>query len=425
MYQTFFVTLLDTMQSAAAGIADMVSGVIIALAFLVAVAKCLFALYESKGSGTEAFTATVKHQGAMFLIVVAMTYPLPGLPGGAAGSFPAMMVKSGFITAEKFTAHLPAEFQLPFDQLGQGVDAKIKKTAVAPMEGFSDGFRKKYGEIVGQEKEVAQGMAKVLSWPDKITKYCLQFLIASAWAVAMWALFFWCPGAAAALSIAGWFAAGLFATWMMFPDLQISADPLIQVITYATDYIVRWACDFIFYTLIYFTFVAMMISYCIRSVLFCITAPLSLVTVPFDSKRRVFIDVLWRAIAMALVPVMIAVTLSLITYAYSILVSSGMMNQIREGYLTGGFTKEGFLSLKFLEHFCEYILRLVVYIIALPFVISMVGVKILRSVPKLIEEVLGVGIGELAGNVPGASVIAHGAMMASMRFIPTRGAAPK
>lgn len=428
MYQTFFTVLLDTMQSAAAGLAQMISGIIIALAFLVGVGKSLYALFESRsGGGVEAFQATARHQAGVFLIIVAVTFPLPGLPGGIVGSFPAVMIKSGFVTAEKFTSHLPAEFQLPFDKLGQGVDAKIKKTDTRPMQGFSEGFEKKYMEIVVQDRNVTEKMHEAMSWSGQICRFILQFFIAAAWALAMWGLFFWCPAAALSLSIAGWFAAGLFATWILFPGLQISADPLIQIVTYATDYVLRWACDFIFYTLIYFTFVAMMISYCIRSVLFCITAPLSLVTVPFDSKRRVFVDVLWRAIAMALVPVMIAVTLSLVTYAYSTLISSGMLNKIRDGYLAGGFTTEMFLSWKFLEHFCEYILRLVVYIIALPFVVAMVGVKILRSVPKLIEEILGVGIGELAGNVPGASMLAHAGMMAAMRFIPARGAgaAPK
>jgi hypothetical protein len=411
MYQTFFTMLLSTMQSALEGVQQLVAGVVVAIAIIVGVGKVLHTLYLSRGEGgIDNFTATARHHGAIVVLVVALSFPFPGMPGGIIGGFPSLMIKAGFGTAEAFTSHLPAEFRLPFDKLGVGVDKVLKNTKTPPLDGFSKEFGKHYDRLKLQETEINTAV----SWSQVLQKIALQIALAFCFMVMMIAAFFWCPVLLACLLPACWLIAGIFASWMIQPGMQVPVDPLVKLGSFVVDYIVTWATHFIFYSVVYFTFVLLMISFCIRSVIFCILAPLSLVTVPFDSKRRVLYEVLWKSVALALTPVAIAVVMSVCTYAYSILISSGMLSVIRETYVGGAISEGTVLTWEFLAHFADYILRLALYVICLPCLMAIVAMKAMFSAPKAIEEMFGVGIGDISARIPGMSQAAHVATRAAV-----------
>lgn len=411
MYQTLFVTLMSTMQGALDGVAEMVSGVAVALAVCVSAFKVVQVAWQSSGDNAiEQIKAIAKHQAGIVLVIITLAYPFPGLPGGVIGSFPSMMIKAGFVTANAFTSNLPAEFRLPFDQLGKGVDATIKKIKHAPLDGYSKEFGKHYEALrVAENKADATGG----EWMLTIKKLVLQLVLAVCLACIFTILFFWCPPLLVCLYGASWLCAGILASWITYPGMQIAVDPLVKFATWIGDYIICWATDFIFYTIIYFSFALMMISFAIRATIFCVTAPFSVITVPFDSKRRVFFEMLWRAVALALTPLTISIVMAICVNAYSLLISSGALNAIREQYVGGVISPETVINWNFLGHFCDYVLRLAVYVLALPGLLALISMKAMWSAPRVVEELFGTGIGEVSARIPGVGQAASVATRAA------------
>jgi len=406
-----YLSLFNNLFSSVSGFLRHFQGEVTALiVFLAIAAGCWQTARAVWEGGVEQASRVGRHSAGVVLFVLLLCASWPGI-GSVLGNFPAQIIRAGFGTANVVLAGAPGEFSgSNIDNVANKIEKQIKKN----REDFLTTWNRQIGEV---RQAYTDGRPVFLD-PGFWYFIILQLLLFVVIAVPAALFCSVCP----LLFIPGlltlWFFAGMVAGEVTgFP---LAKDPIFSLTVTCIDYFALGTSDFIFYALSFFSFAIMMIMTCVRATIFCVLFPISAVTLPFERRRSVFFNNVWRVFSYALTPVVLGVVLVICVSAYSTLSEpGGILQQLRETFMGAppSLPKTDFSSgvsiaragVALAGDLLEYLCKAVAYVLLGPATLSLVALKCLWTAPKMLDEILGAGVQGIDARIPGGQAAAHAA----------------
>lgn len=376
------------------------AALVIALALIMSIVRALNVLITQ---GYDQFLPAVKKQGAMFMVVVFLCLPI--FPGAETflTYFPKTIITAGFNTADIFVSSgTLSKYSTETKDtafLPRGLTDKVS-TARAAMNSGRDGLLERLKKI---KNEKAGGWWQTLTGALTGTAMLGLLISVACFALVGVILLFSTAGVGimVALSVGGpliltviWTMCGLvgeaIAMGTMGADYSAGAG-LGELSKSLWDTLTVPVMSFIFINIVTFAFYGVIVSCIIKAVIFCVTFPLSVVTMAFEQSRGVFISNIQKAFAIAITPLIAAGVYGVVCASFLALSKSdGLVYQMLSAYL--GTIEDGSVTALF-----SFFFRWLIVSFVGPTVLCLPIAKYIIQTPKIAQELVGAGVGYSSG----------------------------
>lgn len=302
-------SLLGAVQSRISVNAAEIELATISLAFVII---CARSLNQAWANGYDRAIPFMKDQATKFLIVVALAMPLPILGGSFITTFPQLVVSAGMSAAS-----------------GSVAGGNFAATVNAEIDAMRSGEAELQERLARCWKDL-RGDPRINRWLGGIPSVgdIIYWIGMSVLVLCVLLPFILMSVGLGAIGLVQALALVLLSLWI---GLEISAPidpghPGAAAINGPLSLIAacsQLACDFVFKAVLIFTFLGVMISICIKSVIYVVLFPFAFVNMAFESRRQFFIDNIAKGFQIALSAVVAGIMFHVCLQAYVLFAASG------------------------------------------------------------------------------------------------------
>jgi len=381
--------LLASLQGVLDHIATQVSLLVMALALIVFTIRLVSILFKE---GYDRFVPQFREHLLKFMVILGLCLPIsiPPMSGNSViTAFPKLIIFSGFSTADQLMGSIPSAAKGDGTLAGMPVGLTAKLREIRGEEPFN------FEDMITKAGQIAKAMLPAVDAFDTLTVLwkgnglkVLFYAIGIIIVMIPVGVVLWLVGGPFALPILvmmGAMALGMLASvadlgTVAAGDTSLAQD-LLKTIT-------RTMADYIFVSVLTFSFYGVLFSAIIKGTIYAITFPISIVTLPFESQKGHFYSHVVRSFQLALTPVLAAVIFAVALYGYAFITKAGgpfdqMINVfVDRGSVPGG----GFWE------FVMYFFRWIFAILVAPIAMAATIAKYMLQVPRIASELIGTGI---------------------------------
>lgn len=324
--------LMNSLLGKVQAVSDVNAGEIelatISLAFVIV---CARSLHQAWANGHDRAVPFIKDQAVKFMIVVALAMPLPILNGSFITTFPQAVVSAGLGAA---STGMP----------GGGNVASYVNSEVDQMRGKQSDLGASL-EAAWRDLKNNTYLADMLSRPMTRGGDILAWLGLSALVFLCLLPFVLMSVGLGAIGFVQGLSLALLCLWV---GLELTgctnasegmAGPLQIIKTCST-----LAGDFIFKAVLIFTFLGVMISIVIKSVIYVLTFPFAFVNMAFEQRRNIFIDNCAKGFQIALSAVIAGIIFQVCLSAYTLFAANGGPVEAMQTQFVGAMPSGGWVD---------------------------------------------------------------------------------
>lgn len=379
--ENVFLAILTAVRSTLNYLGDLISSLVIGLAFVMSCVRILGVMWSK---GYDQTVPYFKEQLMKFVIVIALALPMNIGPiqGSFITEFPQLIIKGGFITAEQMFSQggVPSGTSGGLIGLPGGLRQKILQGRI---DYANDPRIQDLNKQLQDEASSMFGLRDVFSTKFfKVLVYTLLFSILSLPIIVILVVSGQWPAIAMVLTIN-------FLMAVTAATNQSSMSGLVGGGTIITDLITA-VVDFIFVATLTFTYYGVLISTLIKGVIYSLTFPFTILNMPFESQKAHFITGIVRIFTLAVTPIVAIVIFLVSALGYSYLTApDGVVDQMIKTYV--GIPGGTFNDL------IAWYFRWMFTVFFAPVAMCLPVARYMIMAPRIAGELLGSGISATSG----------------------------
>lgn len=405
MFGEMFNQIISAVSAVSGKVGNTVSATVIGLSFIMSLIRVAYQAYEK---GLDQWSVYAKKQTMLFLIVVGLCVQLPFFPHNQSfiTGFPGIIIRAGFTGAQTSFN----ESGLTATNYGDSITAKLREAS-----GNQDGdkFSGQVGNLFQQCGKAIQGQLD-LAWKSggglipgagELMQTMKVLIVTAAVfipiALMTLPLFMIHAVLGILMLLVAFLVCITVASAFVIPNADMSAvKGVFGAIQQFIGMVMNELGLFMFSTALTFGFMGTMISLIIKSVIFCVTFPISIVNMAFEKQITVFIQNVVKIFSLAITPFIMGAVFQVLVAAYgAVCARGGVFDTIVTSYLWSNINSANMQggTLDACLEMYALLFRFFVAAFLAPSILVIPAITVLFQSHKIAGELLGSAVGYSTG----------------------------